>query len=258
MKRLAYELKPFAKKLREIGDYAKSHGHRLTFHPGQFVVIGTPNNDVFIRSARELYMHARIFDMMGLDYNSVMVVHGGGVYCDKAGTMLRWAKNFAKLPIEVKRRLVLENDETCYSISDIIQLSESLPSFPGAGKKYKIPIVFDIFHYQCYNATIKRRNAVARDCLARSLKRGEDYCDAPMAKPQPSIASILPAVIASWGKRRVKMHLSEQGRSKILGKHSYHVKSIPKWVLSFPKGLDLMIEAKGKETAVAFLIKKYS
>ena len=29
-----------------IGDRAKLYGHRLTFHPGQFNVLGTPHKDI--------------------------------------------------------------------------------------------------------------------------------------------------------------------------------------------------------------------
>ena len=55
---------------------------------------------------------------MGLGKNSVMVVHGGGIYGDKELTKKRWCKQFYKLPDNVKNRLVLENCEKCFSIKD--------------------------------------------------------------------------------------------------------------------------------------------
>ncbi len=255
-RKLAYNFAPHMKLMRQIGEFARKHGHRLTFHPGQFVVVGAQSDDVFIRSSRELYMHARIMDIMGLDLNSIIIIHGGGVYCDKMGTMTRWSQNFARLPFEVKRRLVLENDETCYSTVDVLQLSRMLPAFPGCGRTYRIPIIFDIFHYHCYDLTIARKNRDIEKCRERDAE-----CDSPNMRSQPPIRDLLPAIIASWGRRCVKMHLSEQGRSKVVGKHSYLVKSIPSWAVGFGRTygrpLDIMIEAKGKERAVIALKKKY-
>jgi UV DNA damage endonuclease len=245
---LSYNIKKYKNKLRAIGDYAKAHGHRLTFHPGQFVVIGTPDPKVFNNSARELYAHALVLDLMGLDYNSVMIVHGGGIYCDKPKTILRWGENFDKLPIEVKRRLVLENDEYCYSADDVLQISASLPKFQGCGKRYRIPIVFDMFHYDCMNRVIKQKNVLTKTKIAD--------CHSCMIPPQRTIAELLPSIIESWYSRTVKMHISEQGRGP-LGKHAYYVSHIPQWVLQLSKKIkiDLMVEAKGKELAVKRLTK---
>jgi UV DNA damage endonuclease len=241
---LAYSLEPVRKLLQQIGDYAKRHGHRITFHPGQFNVLGSPNKQTVIRTIRELYFHAKVFDMMGLDNNSVLVVHGGGVYGDKVRAMRRWVSNFNKMPINVKRRLVIENDETCYSIEDVLTISKNIKPFPGCrSKKYKIPVVFDIFHYYCYNVTIARRRA---DGMEQILD-------------QKPMQELFPHIIESWKGGRIKMHHSEQGRGP-LGKHSYYIKEIPKLILEFRRTykvkLDLMIEAKGKEQAVIRLRKK--
>ena len=77
---------------------------------------------------------------MGMGDDSVMVVHGGGLYGDKEKTKDRWCEQFYKLPENVKRRLVLENCEKCFSIIDCLDVS----------KKINIPVVFDTHHYECY------------------------------------------------------------------------------------------------------------
>jgi len=240
---LAYSLTPMKNILKKIGNYAKTHRHRLTFHPGQFNVLGSPNKTTVINTVRELYFHAKIMDLMGLSHNSIIVIHGGGVYGDKKAAMKRWALNFNKLPINVKRRLVLENDETCYSIENVLDISKMCRTFPGSGTIYKIPIVFDVFHYYCYNITIARHR---RDGDQQILN-------------QKTMQEVFPMIIKSWGRRRIKMHHSEQGRGP-LGKHSYYVKGIPKLIQQFRRKqnvkLDLMKEAKGKERAVLRLRKK--
>ena len=95
--------------LKEIGKLSKKYKQRLTFHPGQFNIVGAKEERIFQSTLTELKHHADIFDLMGLDQNSVIVIHGGGVYGDKQKTMERWCKNYNRLPENVKKRLVLEN-----------------------------------------------------------------------------------------------------------------------------------------------------
>ncbi len=246
-RKLVWSMKKFAPKLREIGKYAMSHGHRLTFHPGQFVVIGSPNPKTVVNSIRDLYWHAMIMDMMGLDMNCVINIHGGGVYGDKEAAINRWVSVFNKMPMTAKRRIVLENDEESYSIEDVLEISRRVSWQKGMvkntkNKLYKIPITFDVFHYFCYNKTLLRRH----DGISE-------------LEVQRSIAEILPNVASSWGDRRPKMHISEQYKNSSLGHHSDYVRKIPEEMLSFSKknGFDLYVEAKLKEKAVLYLMKKY-
>ena len=126
--------------LKQIGEKSKKYNQRLTFHPGQYNVVGTPNENSFKQTINDLKYHADVLDLMGLDQNSIMVVHGGGIYNDKEATIERWCKQFKLLPENVQKRLVLENCEKCFSIKDCIKVS----------KKINIPIVFDTHHYDCY------------------------------------------------------------------------------------------------------------
>ena len=81
---------------------------RLTFHPGQYVVLSSPLEKNVKQSIKELDYHAKILELMGCDKNSVMVIHGGGVYGDKEKTIERWCENYNNLPNHIKNRLVLE------------------------------------------------------------------------------------------------------------------------------------------------------
>jgi UV DNA damage endonuclease len=231
---LVYPLDSARKLLREIGRLARENRIRLTFHPGQHTVLSTGNEELFIRSARDLYYHARIFDLMELDYNSVLIVHGGGVYGDKPAAIKRWIENFRRLPLNVRRRLVIENDEKSYSLEDVLYISK----YTG------VPVVFDIFHYYLYNQTLARRRL-----------GGEVLLD------QRELEYLLPKVIRSWGSRRVKMHISEQRRGGVFGEHAQYVRTIPPLLLNLPRkigrDIDLMIEAKSNEAAVLYLRRKY-
>ena len=52
----------------------------------------------FERTVKDLKYHADVLDIMGMGKDSVIVIHGGGVYGDKEKTIDRWINNFNKLP----------------------------------------------------------------------------------------------------------------------------------------------------------------
>lgn len=89
----------FAKNhLKLIGQLANKYNHRLTFHPGQYNVLASPNPKAYKQTLLDLEYHADVLDLMGMSVDSVMVIHGGGVYGDKDGTLERWCENYRKLP----------------------------------------------------------------------------------------------------------------------------------------------------------------
>jgi len=213
--------------LKKIGEYARSLNHRLTFHPGQYNVVGSPNEECFKQTISDLSYHAELLYRMGMGVNSVMVVHGGGKYGDKQKTLDRWCDNFKRLPESVRNRLVLENCEKCFSIEDCLYVSN----------KVNIPVVFDTHHYTCYNI-------LHRD---ETLKPEREY---------------IPAILESWKKRGIKpkFHVSEQGSGRC-GHHSDYIEVIPEFLLEIPEkygvDIDIMIEAKAKEQAIFKLYSKY-
>jgi len=216
----------FKTKLKEIGDLSKKLGIRLTFHPGQYVQIASPTESVHTKSLLDLKMHALVFDYMELDQNSVMVIHGGGTYNDKPGTLKRMNQRIKELPPFIKQRLVLENDEKSYTVNDLLSVC----------KENDIPLVFDYFHLQCYNK-----------------KHLHDIND---------IYKLTPDILAIWKKRNIKpkFHLSEQGDG-VIGSHSTIINEIPQYFFdileTYKLDFDLMIEAKGKEVSLALLYAKY-
>ncbi|SNW61989.1 endonuclease [Orpheovirus IHUMI-LCC2] len=224
---LGYSVDMFANELLYIGNIVRTLGHRVTFHPGQFNVIGTKDNDILNKTIMELSSHARILDLMGCDGNSVLVIHGGGVYGNKDETIKRWVKNYNALPDIIKRRLVLENCEKCFTVEDCLRMSSMVDGI--------LPVVLDIHHYQCYSQLHPEVT-------------------------QESLYTLVPKVVHTWWRKglRPKFHISEQGTGKI-GHHSDYISHIPDifWDLCQYAAFDLMIEAKAKEQAIIFLYNKY-
>lgn len=115
----------FAKgPLKEAGDLARKYGHRLTFHPGQFTLLSSHDPKIVERSIADLQMHADIANLMELDQDSVMIIHGGGAYGDKESALKRVEANLLALPKDIKDRVVLENDEVVYSVEDLLPVCE--------------------------------------------------------------------------------------------------------------------------------------
>lgn len=210
--------------LRAVGNAARRLKQRITFHPGQYNVVGTPVESAFRQTVADLTYHADVLDAMGMDEHSVMVVHGGGVYGDKPKTMERWVAQFKLLPDHVQRRLVLENCERAFSVEDCLWISE----------RTGVPVVFDTHHFECYVALHPQE----------TLKPAADYME---------------AVLATWTKRGIKpkFHVSQQGSGKI-GHHSDFITALPEYLTAIPARygvhIDIMIEAKAKEAAVLHLM----
>lgn len=124
-----------------IGKIVKKNNLRVSTHPGQYSVINTNKDSTFKNTLKDLKYHNRLLSAMNLDNEAVMVTHVGGVYGDKEKALERFVENFYKLPSSIQKRLVIENDDTSYSIGDVLELC----------KKIKRPMVLDVHHHNCYN-----------------------------------------------------------------------------------------------------------
>lgn len=212
-------------ELKAAGALARKYGHRLTFHPGQYNVLGTSDPKKLERTIADLDWHAEVLDRMEMPPESVMVIHGGGTYGYKEATKHRWSENYKKLPEHIRRRLVLENCERSFSVQDCLDIS----------KMCGVPVVLDTHHFYCYSEINK-------------------------TDPQEPLEYYIPLVLETWGDIKPKFHVSEQGAGKI-GHHSDFIEEIPDELLEIPElydvDIDIMIEAKRKELAIFKLYSKY-
>ena len=91
-------------ELKKAGDFAKFWNMRVNSHPGPFVVLTSPKEEVVKNAIADLELHGKIFDMMGLSrtpYNKINI-HCNGVYGDKISAMDRFCENFQLLSDSVK------------------------------------------------------------------------------------------------------------------------------------------------------------
>lgn len=140
------EEKEILKQLKRCKKAAKAHQIRLTFHPDQFVVLSTPNNEVLERSIAEIEYQNLVADLVGAD---VIIIHAGGTYGDKKTALKRFEKGFRKLSSSAKRKLALENDDKSYTPSDLFPICHKL----------KIPFVYDVHHHRCLPDNLSEEEA---------------------------------------------------------------------------------------------------
>jgi len=127
----------------QIANLIHQSNIRITMHPDQFVVINSNKLDVYMKSVQELQYHADMMDLLELDSTCKMQIHGGGVYNQKQNSINLWIDRYLQLPTQIKNRLVLENDDFSYSLTDVMYIHS----------KTKIPILFDTLHHECLNPT---------------------------------------------------------------------------------------------------------
>ncbi len=79
---------------------------------------------------------------MELDTSARIQIHVGGVYGDKKKSMEKFVERFESLDEEIKRRLVIENDDKSYSLKDCIKIHGVIG----------IPVLFDRLHHEVNNS----------------------------------------------------------------------------------------------------------
>ncbi len=144
-----------AQDLSELGKMASKLDLRLSFHPGQFVVINSPDEDLAQRSSADIEVQASILEAMGLDDHAVVVLHVGGVYGNRTSALDRFAKRFEMLSPMAQRRIALENDDARFDVTDILKLHERLG----------LRLIFDAHHHFCYNPNELSLQEAAKACL---------------------------------------------------------------------------------------------
>lgn len=215
------DYKAICANLKASGDYATKHGMRLTFHPGPFNVLCSPNPDVVRRTMQDLEIHGAIMDLMGLSrtpYNCINI-HCNGTFGDKQAAMDRFCQNFAQLSDAVKSRLTIENDDksSMYSVSDLMYIHNQIG----------IPIVFDYHHHYFCEGGLDEYQALK---LASTTWK-----------------SIVPIVHYSESKA---LHESD---SKIKPQaHSDYINKLPE---TYGIDVDIEVEAKAKDLAILPYLK---
>lgn len=212
----------------KVGELARSKNVKLSFHPGQFVVLGSDKPDVVLRSIEEFEYHATMARCMGYGQkfqDFKINVHIAG----RAGAAgVREA--YKKLSPEARNCITIENEEmthgldTCLTISDLV------------------PIVLDIHHHYIregeYLEPNDRRVAQVidswrgvRPTAHYSISR-EDIVGTHDTNVMPSLNQLL-----QEGKRKQKL----RAHSDFMWNDA-----VNRWAYGFWDCFDIMVECKSK------------
>ncbi|MDD4531735.1 MAG: UV DNA damage repair endonuclease UvsE, partial [Candidatus Pacebacteria bacterium] len=210
----------FSEVFNRIGSKIQTHNIRVSMHPGQYTVLNSPSVDVVARAFADLAYHARVLDCLGSDFTNKIILHIGGVYGNKQEAMSRFIQNFQEFPAHVKKRIVIENDDKCYHIRDVLTISQQL----------SIPAVFDNLH-NFLNPSGESRSDEQWIELCRTTWKPEDG-------PQ-------------------KIHYSQQDPIKKSGSHSFTI-NVEEFLSFYQRinrnDLDFMLEVKDKNLSALKII----
>jgi UV damage endonuclease UvdE len=212
----------------KIGEIARSKQVRLSFHPGQFCVLASDNQQTVENSIEEFEYHAAMARMMGYgkSFQDFKInIHIAG-RCGPAG--LRAA--YYKLSDEAKNCITVENEEISWGIDDCLKLGDIIPT------------VLDIHHHwvktgEYIEESDPRIKMVidswrdVRPVVHYSVTR-EDVLREHSRHERPTLSSLLEA---KHSKQKLRAHSD-----------FYWNDAVNDWALTHWSWSDLMCECKSK------------
>ncbi len=128
----------FKDGLNDLGEKIEHSKTRVSMHPGQYTVLNSINSEVVKKSINDIQYHCDFLDSLNTSQSSKVVIHIGGIYGNKEASIERFINVFEKLPKSIKKRIVIENDDKCFNIADVLYI----------GNHLHIPVVFDNLHHK--------------------------------------------------------------------------------------------------------------
>ena len=230
-----------AKIFAPVGELARAKGVRLSFHPGQFCVLASENDDIVERSILEFEYHADLARWMG--YGQSWHDHGFkiNVHLSGKGGPEKFLQTLKRLSPEARNLITIENDEVSNGLDISLLVAEH------------VALVLDIHHHwvktgEYISPEDSRVQRVieswrgVRPTLHFSTSR-EDLLVGHDTGTRPDLAELI-----SRG------HKKQQLRA-----HSDFCwnEAVNDWALGFADSFDIQVEAKGKNLASEQLYEQY-
>ncbi|GGD87696.1 UV DNA damage repair endonuclease UvsE [Paenibacillus nasutitermitis] len=244
-----------AEAFAAVGTFVKEKGMRVSLHPDHFCVLSTPRAEVLAKSEADLLYHLQMLEAMGLGEEAKCNIHVGGAYGDKLASAERFVKQFGGLPGKIRSRITLENDDKTFTVRETLEAAEAV----GA------PMVLDI-HHHAVNDGNESEASVYGELWPRVLRTWNRMAD---VLPESGGVPAGQAGMASEGGQAVvavlppKIHASSPRSANDPRSHADFIEAGP--LLRFLQEtagstarLDVMLEAKGKDTALFKLMEDLS
>lgn len=219
------------KHFREIGVIARTSGTRLSFHPGQFTVLASANDNIVENSIKEFEYHADMARWMGYgkSFQDFKInVHISG----KRGPQgIRDV--LGKLSPEARNCITIENEENSWGLDDCLTISDI------------VPIVLDIHHNWIHSNAYINPNDDRVMRVVDSWRGMRPTCHYSVSREDVLIDHCINTL-----PNRDKLVENKINKQKLRA-HSdfYWNNAVNDWALSFNDNFDIMCESKGKNLA---------
>lgn len=152
----------FDDDIYELSQLIKISDTRISIHSSPYCILNSVNPETVKKAVTELTHHAKFMNLLNLPASNRTVVHTGGIEGGREAAKKRFVDNFNRLHEDVKKRVVLENDDKVFSFKDVEDIS----------KQTEVPVVIDIFHHRVFNPeSLKEIESLERAC--KTWKEGE-------------------------------------------------------------------------------------
>ncbi|MED1469101.1 UV DNA damage repair endonuclease UvsE [Bacillus salipaludis] len=215
---------PFQKEWQEIGELVRRNQLRVSFHPNQFTLFTSKDRKITENAVIDMEYHFRMLEAMGLERASLINIHIGGAYGNKAEALARFHQNLTALPLPIKQLMTLENDDKTYNTAETLTACE----------KEQVPFVFDYHHHMANLCEVS-----LEELLPRMFQTWERVGIPP------------------------KVHIASPKSEKEFRSHADYVdlefiQPFVKLLTRFGRDVDFMIEAKAKDQACLKLVEDMS
>jgi UV DNA damage endonuclease len=222
-----------AQRLDALGAKARALDLRLSFHPSQYIVLNSESESVREAAARDLELQASVLDALGLGPEAVVVLHVGSVGGDRRAGVERFLRALDSLSPRARARLAIENDDRCYSLGDVLEVSWATG----------LPVVWDVLHHHCLDP----QGIPDREALELALATWPDGVTPKIHYSTPKTAVV----------ERVRRKGRRKERSLVLPQLRAHADMVDpiafeQFLRDTAAGLefDIMLEAKAKDVAL--------
>ncbi len=214
---VSLDLKKYQSNLEEIGNIINQNHIRVSLHLDPYYVLNSIRDDVVSSTINILTFYQNMFKYMNIDYK--IVTHVGGKAGGKKLGMKRFIDHFYLLDYDIKKHLILENDDKVYNIRNVLSIC----------KKINIPFVLDYHHFMC-----NKNNEKIDDYLDKIFDTWDTIPKIHFSSPK-----------SKKEKRAHHDYIDINMFVKFLDK-----------LKIFNKDIDIMIEAKFKDEALFRLVRQ--
>lgn len=215
----------------KVGDAARKLDVRISFHPGQFVVLASDNPDIVERSIDEFEYHVDLLRWMG--YGKKFQDAKCNIHISGRGGPQGIRKVFGRLTPEARNTITVENEEISWGLEDCLELADIVPT------------VLDIHHHWVKTGEYIDHNddrvkmvleswRGVRPTMHYSVTK-EDYLPDHATDVRPNLESLLQQ---GYKKQKLRAHSDYYWNS-----------AVNEWAIQFWPDFDIMCESKAKNLA---------